>query len=574
MRHLLYMVAMYVERIPNRGSPPAVLLREAWREAGKIRKRTLANLSHWPQDRVESLKRLLRGDRLVSPQDVFAVGSSLPHGHVEAVLGSIRKLGLDSLIASKPSRERDLVVAMIAERLIAPSSKLATTRLWNDSTLAEELSVGDADVEELYQALDWLLARQHRIEAKLAAHHLKDGALVLYDTTTSYYEGRSCSLARFGHDRDGKKLPVILYGLLTDRDGRPVGVEVYPGNTGDPATVGDQVDKLRERFSLSRVVIVGDRGMLTQAQIGKLKQHPGLGWISSLRSPAIRSLVASGHLQRSLFDETNLAEIRAPEFPGERLIACFNPLLETERRRKREELLQATEKALGRIETEVKRRTKKPLGKAEIGVKAGRVLGRFKVAKHFTLTIADGVFVWARREETIRREADLDGIYVVRTSEPAERLSAPDAVRTYKSLALVERAFRCLKGVDLLVRPIFHRTEDHVRAHIFLCMLAYYVEWHMREAWAPLLFHDEELREQRSQRDPVAPAQPSPSARRKKSTRRSSEGVPLHSFKTLLAELASRCRNTCRVNTDPPSTFTTITDPTPRQARALQLLGL
>jgi len=574
MRHLLYMVAMYVERIPNRGSPPAVLLREAWREAGKIRKRTLANLSHWPQDRVESLKRLLRGDRLVSPQDVFAVGSSLPHGHVEAVLGSIRKLGLDSLIASKPSRERDLVVAMIAERLIAPSSKLATTRLWNDSTLAEELSVGDADVEELYQALDWLLARQHRIEAKLAAHHLKDGALVLYDTTTSYYEGRSCSLARFGHDRDGKKLPVILYGLLTDRDGRPVGVEVYPGNTGDPATVGDQVDKLRERFSLSRVVIVGDRGMLTQAQIGKLKQHPGLGWISSLRSPAIRSLVASGHLQRSLFDETNLAEIRAPEFPGERLIACFNPLLETERRRKREELLQATEKALGRIETEVKRRTKKPLGKAEIGVKAGRVLGRFKVAKHFTLTIADGVFVWARREETIRREADLDGIYVVRTSEPAERLSAPDAVRTYKSLALVERAFRCLKGVDLLVRPIFHRTEDHVRAHIFLCMLAYYVEWHMREAWAPLLFHDEELREQRSQRDPVAPAQPSPSARRKKSTRRSSEGVPLHSFKTLLAELASRCRNTCRVNTDPPSTFTTITDPTPRQAQALQLLGL
>jgi transposase len=565
---------MYVERIPNRGSPPAVLLREAWREAGKIRKRTLANLSHWPQDRVESLKRLLRGDRLVSPQDVFAVGSSLPHGHVEAVLGSIRKLGLDSVIASKPSRERDLVVAMIAERLIAPSSKLATTRLWKDSTLAEELSVGDADVEELYLALDWLLARQHRIEAKLAAHHLKDGGLVLYDTTTSYYEGHCCPLARFGHDRDGKKLPVILYGLLTDRDGRPVAVEVYPGNTGDPATVGDQVDKLRERFSLSRVVIVGDRGMLTQAQIGKLKQHPGLSWISSLRSPAIRSLVASGHLQRSLFDETNLAEIRAPEFPGERLIACFNPLLETERRRKREELLQATEKALGRIETEVKRRTKKPLGKAEIGVKAGRVLGRFKVAKHFTLTIADGVFVWARREETIRREADLDGIYVVRTSEPAERLSAPDAVRTYKSLALVERAFRCLKGVDLLVRPIFHRTEDHVRAHIFLCMLAYYVEWHMREAWAPLLFHDEELREQRSQRDPVAPAQPSPSARRKKSTRHSSEGLPLHSFKTLLAELASRCRNTCRVNTDPPSTFTTITDPTPRQARALQLLGL
>jgi transposase len=550
------------------------LLRQAWREAGKIRKRTLANLSHWPEQKVEALKRLLRGEPLVSAHDIFAVESSLPHGHVEAVLGTIGKLGLDHLIASKPSRERDLVVAMVAERLLAPSSKLATTRLWHDSSLAEELKVGDAEVDELYQALDWLLARQGRIEAKLAARHLKDGALVLYDTTTSYYEGRSCSLARFGHDRDGKKLPVILYGLLTDQAGRPVAVEVYPGNTGDPATVGDQVDKLRERFSLSRVVIVGDRGMLTQAQIDKLRQHPGLGWISSLRSHAIRSLVETGQLERSLFDETDLAEIRAREFPGERLIACFNPLLAVERRRKREELLQATEQALVRLEAEVKRRTKTPLGKAEIGVKAGRVLGRFKMGKHFTLTIADGAFAWARRQESIHREADLDGIYVVRTSEPSERLKAPDAVRTYKSLALVERAFRCLKGVDLLVRPIFHRTEDHVRAHVFLCMLAYYVEWHMREAWAPLLFQDEELAQQRLQRDAVAPAQASPALRRKKSARRSSEGLPVHSFKTLLADLAKRCRNTCRVKTDPASRFTTLTNPSPLQARALQLLGL
>jgi transposase len=566
---------MYVDRVPNRGSPPAVLLREAWREAGKIRKRTLANLSHWPDHKVESLKRLLRGETLVSAREVFAVEATVPHGHVEAVLGTIGKLGLEQLIASKPSRERDLVVAMIAERLLAPSSKLATTRLWHDSTLAEQLSVSDATVDELYQALDWLLARQHRIEAKLAARHLKDGALVLYDTTTSYYEGRTCPLARFGHDRDGKKkLPVILYGLLTDQAGRPLAVEVYPGNTGDPTTVGDQVDTLRERFSLQRVVIVGDRGMLTQAQIEKLKQHPGLGWISSLRSHAIRTLVETGQLERSLFDETNLAEIHAKEFPGERLVACFNPLLAAERRRKREELIQATEKALVRLETEVKRRTKTPLGKAEIGVKAGRVLGRFKMGKHFTLTIADGVFAWARREEAIRREADLDGIYVVRTSEPAERLKAQDAVRTYKSLAFVERAFRCLKGVDLLVRPIFHRTEDHVRAHVFLCMLAYYVEWHMREAWAPLLFQDEELAQLRQQRDAVAPAQPSPSVRRKKSTRRSSEGLPLHSFKTLLAELAKRCRNTCRVKTDPASRFTTLTDPSPFQARALELLGL
>jgi len=565
---------MYVDCVPNRGSPPAVLLREAWREGGKIRKRTLANLSHWPEHKVESLKRLLRGETLVSAHDVFAVETSMPHGHVEAVLGTIGKLGLDHLIGSKPSRQRDLVVAMIAERLIAPSSKLATTRLWSSSTLAEELSVGDADVDELYQALDWLLDRQNRIEAKLAARHLTDGAVVLYDTTTSYYEGRTCPLARFGHDRDGKKLPVILYGLLTDQAGRPVAVEVYPGNTGDPTTVGDQVEKLRERFSLSRVVIVGDRGMLTQAQIEKLKQYPGLGWISSLRSHAIRSLVETGQLERSLFDETNLAEIHAREFPGERLIACFNPLLAAERRRKREELLQATEKALGRLEAEVKRRTKKPLGRAEIGVKAGRVLGRFKMGKHFTLTITEGVFVWARREESIRREADLDGIYVVRTSEPAERLSAPDAVRTYKSLAVAERAFRCLKGVDLLVRPIFLRIEDHVRAHVFLCMLAYYVEWHMREAWAPLLFEDEELLQQRQQRDPVAPAQPSPSARRKKTTRLASDGLPLHSFKTLLAELARRCRNACRVKTDPASRFTTLTDPSPLQARALQLLGL
>jgi transposase len=565
---------MYIAAVPNRGSPPAILLRHSYRVGARVKTRTLANLSHWPEHQVEALRRVLRGERLVSPQDVFTVESSLPHSHVEAVLGSIRKLGLDSLIASKPSRERDLVVAMIAERLLAPSSKLATTRLWNTSTLAEELSVGDADVDGLYQALDWLLARQHRIEAKLAARHLKNGAVVLYDTTTSYYEGRTCRLARFGHDRDGKKLPVILYGLLTDQAGRPVAVEVYPGNTGDPTTVAEQVEKLRERFSLSRVVIVGDRGMLTQAQIDKLKLHPGLGWISSLRSHAIRSLVETGQLQRSLFDETNLAEIRATEFPGERLIACFNPLLAAERRRKREELLQATEKALVRLEAEVKRRTKTLLGKAEIGVKAGRVLGRFKMGKHFTLTIADGAFAWARREESIRREADLDGIYVVRTSEPDERLSAQDAVRTYKSLALVERAFRCLKGVDLLVRPIWHRTEDHVRAHVFLCMLAYYLEWHMREAWAPLLFQDEELNQQRQQRDPVAPPQPSSSARRKKSTRRSSEGLPLHSFKTLLAELAKRCRNTCRVKTHPASRFTTLTDPTPLQARALELLGL
>jgi transposase len=568
------MVAMYVERIPNRGSPPATLLRQAWREGKRIRKRTLANLSDWPAAQIEALRKVLRGETLVSPSELFAVERSAPHGHVEAVLGTMRKLGLPALIASKPSRERDLVLAMVAERLVRPCSKLATTRLWHTTTLAEELGVGDAEVDDLYAALDWLLARQARIEAKLAARHLKDGALVLYDASTSYYEGRTCPLARFGHDRDGKKLPIILYGLLTDEAGRPVAIEVYPGNTGDPTTVAEQVDKLRGRFGLTRVVLVGDRGMLTQAQINKLKEHPGLGWISSLRSAAIRSLVDKGYLQRSLFDETNLAEVRSPDFPGERLIACFNPLLATDRRRKREELLAATEKDLERLSREVKRRTKTPLGKADIGVKAGRILGHFKMAKHFQLTIADGAFSWARREDAIQRETALDGIYVVRTSQTQQQLPAPDAVRKYKSLAVVERAFRCFKGVDLLVRPIHHHTEDHVRAHVFLCMLAYYVEWHMREALAPLLFHDEELKSDRTRRDPVAPAAPSQTARAKKATRTSQDGLPLHSFQTLLAELATRCRNTGRLKSDTSRTFEIVTEPTPLHARAFDLLGL
>jgi transposase len=381
-------------------------------------------------------------------------------------------------------------------------------------------------------------------------------------------------LARFGYDRDGKKLSVILYGLLTDEAGRPVAIEVYPGNTGDPTTVAEQVDKLRGRFGLARVVIVGDRGMLTQAQINRLKEHPGLGWISSLRSDAIRSLVDKGYLQRSLFDETNLAEIHSPDFPGERLIACFNPLLATDRRRKREELLAATEQDLERLRREVARRTKTPLGKAEIGIKAGRILGRFKMAKHFRLTIEDGAFSWARRQDAIERETALDGIYVIRTSQTPQELSAPDAVRKYKSLALVERAFRCLKGVDLLVRPIHHHTEDHVRAHVFLCMLAYYVEWHMREALGPLLFHDDELKTDRARRDPVAPATPSQSARTKKATRTTGDGLPLHSFLTLLAELATRCRDTARLKSDGSRTFQMVTEPTPLQARAFELLGL
>jgi transposase len=465
---------------------------------------------------------------------------------------------------------------MIAERLLHPCSKLATTRLWHTSTLADELNVASATEDDLYQALDWLLARQTQIEKRLAQRHLQAGAIVLYDVSSSYYEGHTCPLARWGHNRDGKKgLPIIVYGLLTDGEGRPVVVDVYPGNTGDPTTVPDQVEKLRQRFGLSRVVLVGDRGMLTEAQIGKLKQHAGLGWISALRGPAIRELVETKSLQLSLFDETNLAEITSPEYPGERLVACFNPLLAEERRRKRRELIEATEKDLAKIAAEVKRRTRTPLREADIALKAGKVLNRYKVAKHFSLTIANGVFGWARREDAIRREGPLDGIYVVRTNQPASRCSAEDTVRRYKSLAQVEHAFRSLKGMDLRIRPIHHRTEDHVRAHILVCMLAFYVEWHMRRLLAPLLFDDEQLSRDRLRRDPLAPAESSASAQTKKAVRTTADGFPVHSFDTLLQELSTRCRNTCRIAADLNApAFHQLTEPSALQSRAFQLLGL
>ena len=393
---------------------------------------------------------------------------------------------------------------------------------------------------------------------------------------SSYYEGRTCPLARFGHNRDRKKGKlIIVYGLLTDEAGRPVAVEVYPGNTGDPSTVPDQVDKLRKRFGLCHIVLVGDRGMLTQTQIDKLKDYPGLGWISALRSGSIRKLVNEGNLQMSLFDETNLAEIHSPEFLDERLVACYNPILAEERREKRVKLLAATEKGLEKIAKEVARRTKTPLDKAEIGKKVGKVINRYKVGKHFALEIYDGAFSFSRKEETIRRESELDGIYVIRTSEPAERICAEDTVRSYKRLEQVESAIRCMKGVDILVRPIHHRTKDHVRAHIFLCMLAYYVEFHMRKALAPLLIDDEELDERRKKRDPVKPAKPSGSAKRKKTTRLTPDGLEIHSFQTLLAELATRSRNRCRVKSDPEGPkFYELTEPTPLQERAFQLLGL
>ena len=566
---------MYIETVPNRHSPPAILLREGWREGAKTRKRTVANLSHWPKQKIETFRRLLQDELLVSPQDLFSTHKTLPHGHVEAILMAVRKLGLDSILAAKRCRERDLVVAMIAARLLHPCSKLATTREWHTTTLAEELSVTDATEEDLYRAMDWLLERQARIEKKLAARHLGEDCLVLYDVSSSYYEGHTCPLAQYGHDRDGKKgLPIIVYGVMTDGEGRPIAVQVYPGNTGDPTTVADQLEKLRDRFQLSRVVLVGDRGMLTQPQIDKMKRHPGLGWITALTSVAVRGLLEGGALQLSLLDQTNLAEITSPDYPGERLMVCHNPLLEEERGRKRRELLEATEKALAKVSKQVERRTKKPLKEAEIALKVGKVLGRYKMSKHFLYTIGEGKFQWSRREQTIEQEAKLDGIYVIRTSESAERLSAADTVRSYKSLAQVERAFRTLKGVDLLVRPIRHRTEDRVPAHIFLCLLAYYVEWHLRRAWAPLLFEDEQLVQERRWRDPILPAPCSPSAQEKKLTRQTAEGLPVHSFETLMAELAGRARVTYTLKSDAAApSFQQVPEPTPLQAKAYTLLG-
>jgi hypothetical protein len=569
---------MHVARIIRRyrgKTYVTTLIRTSFRHDGQVKHRTLANLSHLPERLIEVVRRSLGGEVLTAADEVMHTVATKPHGHVQAILGVIRKLGVDSLIAAAPSRQRDLILALIAERLLFPCSKLATTRHWHSTTLAEELGVADASETELYQAMDWLLTRQQAIEAKLAARHLRAGCLVLYDVSSSYYHGQHCPLACYGHSRDGKKgLPIIVYGLLTDDAGRPVAVDVYAGNTGDPKTVPPQVRKLRDRFGLERVVLVGDRGMLTQTQIDALRDEPGLGWISALRSSSIRKLLAEGPLERSLFDTVNLAEIRSPDFPGERLFACYNPLLAERRRQKRAALLAKTEEALERLARSVARR-RQPWPREEIGLKAGRVVNRWKMAKHFRLLIADGQFGWRRRTEAIAAEEGLDGIYVVRTSEPARRLRAADGVRHYKRLAQVERAFRSWKGLDLMVRPIYHRVEPRVRAHIFLCLLAYYVQWEMRRAWTPLLFADEEVEVDREQRDPVAPAEPSESAQQKRKTKRTATGHAAHSFRTLLADLGQQARVTYRVGIgDSQATFQQVPEPSPLQAEALRLLDL
>jgi hypothetical protein len=449
------------------------LLRQSYRQDGKVKHRTLGNLSHLPGRLIDLVSRSLQGQSFLAADEAVRTLETRPHGHVEAILTTFDQLGLEGLLGSKPSRQRSLVLALIAQRLLFPCSKLASLRHWQSTTLADELDVGDANTTELYQALDWLLTRQRDIERKLSKRHLEEGGVVLYDVSSSCYEGSKCTLAHYGHDRDGKKgLPIIVYGLLTDACGRPVAVDVYPGNTADPTTVPDQIAKVRDEFSLTRVVLVGDRGMLTSTQIDTLRQHPGLGWISALRSEAIAALIDKGVLVRDSFKDAALAEVTSPDFPGERLIACYNADLAGQRGEKRQRLLEATRADLEKLAAQVRRRTKKPLSAAEIGLKAGKVIGRHKMAKHFQLEISDGVFSWKQDEQAIQQEEQLDGIYVIRTSEKGEDLQAAECVRTYKSLALVERAFRCLKGLDLLVRPIRHRVEPRVRAHVLLCMLA------------------------------------------------------------------------------------------------------
>ncbi|CAG0992936.1 hypothetical protein BURK2_02495 [Burkholderiales bacterium] len=548
------------------------LLRRSYREGQKVLHETLGNLSHLPAETIDLIRRSLRGERFVPVEERLEIVRSLPHGHVAAVLGALRSLGLDSLLDRTPSRERDLALALITARVLDPRSKLATTRAWHQSTLAEELHVGDADEDELYAAMDWLLERQPRIEKGLAKRHLREGALVLYDLTSTYFEGRTCPLAQLGYSRDGKRgLLQIVFGLLTDAQGCPIAVEVFSGNTGDPSTVASQVAKLRTRFGLQSVVLVGDRGMLTAARIREELAPAGLSWITALRAPAIDALRSAGSLQLSLFDEKDLGEITDPAYPGERLVVCRNPLLAHERSRKREELLAATERDLDRIRAQVG--AGKLRAENAIGLRVGRVIDRFKMAKHFRLQIAAGSFHFERNPEQIAQEAALDGFYVLRTNVPEAKLDTAAVVERYKSLSQVERAFRSFKTLDLHVRPIHHRTETRVRAHVLLCMLAYYVQWHMQQALAPMLFADE-LPPGRTTHSPVSPAKRSAAAEAKARTKQRPDGQPIHSFRTLLADLATLARNSVRpVGADDTACFDLLTTATPLQREALDRLG-
>jgi hypothetical protein len=566
---------MYVAVVPNRGSPPAILLRESYREAGKTKNRTLANLSRWPAERIEQLRAVLRGDKLLPAAEAVEIVRALPHGHVLAALGTARRIALDAVLPRRaPQRRRDLALALIVARLIEPAAKLATARMLDPATashsLGEMLGLGKVAAKEVYAALDWLGREQPFIEAQLARRHLQDGALLLYDVTSTYLEGRCCELAQHGYSRDHRgDRPQLVIGLMCAADGCPVAVEVFEGNTADPMTLSAQIDKLKQRFKLQRVVMVGDRGVLTSARIEQTLRPAGLDWITALRAPAIKQLAtASGPLQPSLFDDRDMAEITSPDYPGERLVVCKNPLLAEERARKRAELLAATEKELARS----------PLrGAAAIGQAVGAVLGRRHMAKHFQISITDDTFSFAQNPLSIAAEAALDGIYVVRTNLPAEHSDAAATVRAYKSLSGVEHAFRSLKTVDLELRPVFHWTAPRVRAHVLLCMLAYYLQWHMRRSLAPMLFDEPDPAAREAQRtSPVVKAEPSPAARRKAARKRTDpaegESLPVHSFHTLLGDLATLTRNVVRLGRDRLTAI--FATPTPTQRRALDLLGL
>ena len=569
---------MYVARVPNRSSPPAILLRESYRAGDKVKTRTLANLSGWPEAKIQALSRLLKGEAAPAPADRFAIERALPHGHIAAVLGMARKLGLDRLLPHRPSRLAKLALAMIVARVVEPAAKLATARQLSEATAAHSLgavlALDQVDEDELYLALDLLLAAQPRIETALARRHLKDGCLVLYDLTSSYLEGRCCPLARYGYSRDDKpgKLQIV-YGLLCAADGCPVAVEVFDGNVGDPSTLAAQIGKLKERFKLGRVVLVGDRGMITQARIQQDLKPAGLDWLTALRAPAIQALAENGPLQPSLFDDRDMGEICSPDYPGERLVVCRNRDLATERARKRAELLAATERDLAAIAAAVTRPLRALRGKDKIALRAGAVLGRRKMAKHFALTITDTTFAFTRNTAAITREAALDGFYVLRTNVPAALLDTAATVLAYKSLAGVERAFRSIKTVDLEIRPIHHRLADRVRAHVFLCMLAYYLIWHLRRAWAELLFDDHDRAAAAAARpSPVAAAKVSPAAQSKAASKRTAEGRPVHSFRSLLHDLATLTRNLVRFGDAPPVVM--LARPTALQQHAFDRLAI
>jgi hypothetical protein len=569
---------MYVTRVPNRNSPPAVLLRESYREGGKVKNRTVANLSSWPEAKVEALARALKGLPPAGLENMIEVTRSLPHGHVAAVLGMIRELGLEELIDAAGSRPRDLVTAMITAAVIDGSSKLATARGLRAGTAASSLGsllgLQGCDEDDLYAAMDWLLPRQQAIEDALAARHLREGTLVLYDVSSAAFEGRTCPLGQIGHARDGVRGRLqIVYGVLTSTEGIPVAVEVFPGATGDPATLASQVKKLKQRFGLTHVALVGDRGMITKARIRDDLQPAKLDWITALRGPAIKALMAEGAIQPTLFDDTDMAEITSPDYPGERLIACYNPFLAAERARKRGELLAATEAELAKIAAAT-RRARRPLrGQDAIALAVGKIINAKKVAKHFLVDITGDGLAWRRDEDKIAAEAALDGIYVIRTSLPAEVLGTGSAVESYKALENVERVFRGL-NTDLLIRPIRHRLAGRVRAHVLIRLLACYATWHMQHKLAPMLFKDDDPAGARAARpSPVAPAGRSPSALAKDATKHATDGSPVHSLHSLLADLGTICANRIQPAADLPG-FTLITTPTPVQRRAFELLGV